>query len=348
MISVETSVTGYDARSWHRLLTLVAPGLASRAPWEAHLREEEAGGLLALFYQGDRVLRALHTHRGIELLGAWPGPDGLSALAAQTRSQFALAFERGALEELFERLGARVSADDDALTTWLLLLTALRELGDEGRAHLYPKLLPASVPLPSPEMVRRAFDLLLPRDRALLVALFDGDRLDTCLLAHRAGESIDRIEGPEVLQSLLGSEVRLEDHRALRQAVERHRGPLALGLFAQTESFHRLLRSERSGAWAEALALRDVVLDPLPGWLGVAAGAGAVRATLEGARGLLSGLRMWNSLQPALGLARGAVERLTGGVSPAQALGFDPLGVLARVLTRSGPSGSAPHDSSDA
>ena len=81
MFTRETRIEGFDARAWHRLVTLVAPGLASRAPHERDARAAQDGGTLLLLYNESRVLRALHTHRGVVRESAWPGRAGLASLA---------------------------------------------------------------------------------------------------------------------------------------------------------------------------------------------------------------------------------------------------------------------------
>jgi hypothetical protein len=346
MITLGTQFRGFDARSWHRLVTLLAPGLASRAPHEFAQRAAEDGGTLLVLYQGPRVLRALHTHRGVVLVDAWPGPEGLAELAQAHGARFAAAAEAGALEELNERVGARLRIDDDAPTTLLVLLGAARELYDEGAVHLWPDLVPSHVPLPTPAVLRRVFDFLLPEGRAALVALFDQDQIDTAVVLHRRGGALEQVLGPEALRELagpLGGDFR-RDHRVLRQAVEREIAPLAVGLFSETATVHTLLRATKPGAWTSALATREVVLDPMPGWLAVAAGAGAVRAAAARSRGLLAGLGLLGTLNPAMKKIREAVDAV-GAFDPTQVLGFDPLRVLAEVLGRSSASGSTPRDS---
>lgn len=334
MIDLETRVSGFDARSWNRLITVVAPGLASRAPheWEAHAASD--GGTLVVFFQSDRVLTALHSRRGVVTLedNAWPGRHGLESLARQTGSHFVIACEAGALEEFYERIGGRLALGDDDVTTLLVSVGALRELHDEGAILLWPDLVPAHVPLPSPAVVNRTVDFLLPDDRAVLVALFDHDSIDTAIIVDRRGGSIHRVLGPEVLRDLvgpLGGDFR-RDYRVIRAAVERHVAPLAWGVYTTTPILHDLLRNTQPSAWAEAIATRDVVVDPMPLWLAVAAGAGVVREAAGRSRTLLSGLGVFAALTPLARRAREFGESY--GVDPSRLLGFNPLRVLSVIL----------------
>jgi hypothetical protein len=338
VISLDTHITGFDARSWHRLVTLVAPGLSSRAPHEFDARAAEEGGTLLVLYHGERILRAVHTHRGVVAAGAWPGRDDLGALAQAHGARFVLAAEAGAVEELYERIGARVRLDDDLATTVLLALGAARELEDEGQLHLWPRLVDQRIPLPTATVLKRTFDFVLPDGRAALVALFDGDAIDTAVLAIRRGATLERVLGPEVLREVvgpLGGDFR-RDYRVIRPAVERAFGPLAFGVFAETATVHALLRDERAGVWAEAIAARDVIMDPMPAWLAMAAGAGVVRAAAARSKGLMAGLGILGALNPTVRRIREVAEAVSG-LDVERVLGFNPFRVLAEILRRSSP-----------
>lgn len=349
MISVDTQIRGFDARSWHRLVTLVAPGLASRAPHEFAARATEEGGTLLVLYHQTRILRAIHTHRGVVDAAVWPGPENMEALARAHGARFVLAAEAGALEELYERLGGRLRIDDDAITLSLVTLGALRELHDEGELHFWPRWIDQRIPLPTPAVLHRMFDFLLPDGQCAVITLFDRAEIDTALLIRRRGEALDRVYGPEALKDIvgpLGGDFR-RDYRIIRTAVERTMGPLALGLFAETATIHSLLRTDRPGAWAEAIALRDVVIDPMPLWLAAAASAGVVRAAANRSRGLITGLGLLGALSPTMRRLREMADAVTDAVTGfdfERVLGFDPLRVLAQILRRSSPSGSQPRD----
>ena len=334
MINLETRISGFDARSWNRLVTVVAPGLASRAPneWDAHAASD--GGTLLVFFHQTRVLRALHTRRGaVEITEPWTGSEGMEALARRQGAHFVIACEAGALEEFYERIGGRLRLDDDDIATLLITLGALRELHDEGAIALWPDLIPDRVPLPTAAVVHRALDFLVPDDHAVLVALFDDDSIDTAVVVDRRGGSIRRVLGPEVLRDLvgpLGGDFR-RDYRTIRSAVERHIAPLAWGVFTTTPRLHDLLRSSQPSSWAEAIATRDVVIDPMPTWIGLAAGAGVVRAAAMRSRSVLSGLGVLGALTPIARRLREVTESVTG-FDPTRSIGFNPLRALSVIL----------------
>ena len=177
------------------------------------------------------------------------------------------------------------------------------------------------------------FDYLLPDARAGLVALFEGDALDTSVLLVRAGSTLSGVYGPEVIRQAagpLGGEFR-RDYRVIRRAIETQFAPLAFGLFTETATLQRLLVDTRPGAWGEAIAARDVVLDPMPGWVAVAAGAGVVRAAAARSKAIVDGLGLLGAMSPAVRRVREVAESLAG-FDPERVLGFNPLRLLGETL----------------
>ncbi len=159
LIVLDTRIEGFDARSWHRLLTLLVPGATSHPPqaWS------EAGGArrrrrwcwcnsMSLA----TPLGAGRARRGGPLpLDAWRSPRRLDAFALHHGSRFAVAMRPNAMAALRgERVGNRVTLDDDTWTTAWVLLGALRELLDERALYIAPAP-PSSVPLPPRRLAPR-------------------------------------------------------------------------------------------------------------------------------------------------------------------------------------------------
>jgi len=325
-------ITGFDARSWHRLVTLVAPGFASHAPVASERGARAEGGALFVLYQETGVVRALHSLRGAVTLPGWEGPASLEACARALQTRFAVAAEVGALEELYERVGGRLDPKDGLAETALLVADAVRELAREGELHMVPSLN-RSVPLPPPEVVQRAWDAVLPDGYCFTMALYEGVELETGFVARRRGGAVDLVLGPEALRRLtgpLGGDFR-RDHRVIRAAVEREVAPLACGVFAPTATVRELLREEAAGAWARAIATRDVVVDPMPPWIAMAASAGAVRAVVSRSRRLFAGLEVLGLLGPFAAQATGVLA----GLDLKGLLGFDPLDIIGVIVRRS-------------
>ena len=182
-------------------------------------------------------------------------------------------------------------------------------------------------------MTQRALDAVLPDGRAAVAALFDRGRPYTSLVVRRRGGFIDLVAGPDLITQWsgpLGGAWR-RDHRVLTNAVERHVAPVHLGLFAEVSSVREALRSGEPGEWARHVAVRDVVINPMPSSVKLALGADVVRGLSHLSSELLGGLDLWKAAGPVLRRVRG---RWTEIRSVSEELGFDPLVVLAALLRR--------------
>lgn len=347
MIDAQTLVSGFDARAWQRLVTLFVPGLASRAPEAWRLTPESRGGVLLVLHDGERVLRVLHTLRGaVAHEGPWEPEATLSTLADATATRFAAALRLGAVASFWERLGARSLVDDTPFATVTLVLGVLRELLDDGALQVLPRP-PRNIPSPPLDMVLRAWDAVLADGHVAALVLFDGDRLDTAMAARRRGTNLDRLHGPEDIARMvgpLGGDFR-RDYRVIRAALERQLGPLAVGVYAPTETFRRLVRGDGSVDWAGAVASRDVIIDPMPPWVAVGIGARALRGVAARSQTLLGSLEQVGGFAPFARGLRAAVER-AASVDLSAYLGFDPMSVIASLLRQSTtrPPDAAPDD----
>lgn len=340
MADGETRWSGMDTRSWARLVSLVAPGMAPLPP-RHHARDGSLpGGLLLVAHDGTRVLRALHTLRGVVATeGPWAGRETLAALAAQCDTRFAVALRRDAAERFMERVGGRCTTADDAVDTTLLALGVLRELIDDGALDVLPSPL-RSVPLPPVEVVRATWDRVLPDGHSAVIALFEGPALVTGLALRRRGGVIDQVHGVESLRAWsgpLGGDFR-RDHRVIRAAVERALGPVAVGLFAPEATVLDLLRAEAPGGWARAVAVRDVMVEPMPPWAAMATGVSALRAAADESRRWAFSADGW------LAKTTRKVIDLAGTIDLQAVLGFDPLAVLGVVLRESRTRPTQPDD----
>lgn len=345
MIVHDTRIEGFDARSWHRLITLLVPGAASQPPqaWAEGGSARRRGGVIvvSLAESGDDALHALHTARGALSLEAWTSPRELDAFAQRHDARFAIALRPGALTALYERVGGRLTLDDDTWSTAWVVAGAVRELIDDRALYLAPGP-PAGIPLPPAGALAAAWDRALPPGQGCVIALFDSGQIDTGLIAHREGKGLTFVHGPEVLTRIcapLRGDLEA-DYRAVRAAADAWAGPLSLGIFARTEVLRELLRSDTPGAWTQAVARRDVIFDPLPTWVGLAVGADAVRLVARNVRDITS---LMESVAPVAVAARAFADWVA--VADLRAvMGFDPLDVLSMVIRR---SASNPDDDED-
>lgn len=341
MISAELRFEGFDARSWTNLVSLFLPGLPERlerepdatdapvAEGDAHTR----GSLVVVVDADDVILAASHSQRGRvrELAGTTVDRTALPLLAARVGAHRVLLLREGVMEELAEQLGVRFRSDDTYLAQILEILRAMRELEAAGELVLWPNPI-ANVPIPAAGTFERALDLVLPDGRAAVLALWDGP-LWTAVVLRRRHASIDLVAGPEMLvrwTGPLGGDWR-RDYRVILDSVGRSVAPVHFGLFAEAPTVRTLLRSADAGTWAQAVAVRNVVISPMPRTVGAALGADAVRGIGKASARALGGLDFAGALLP---LVREVRARVTHASSVSETLGFDPLKVLGAILRR--------------
>ncbi len=335
---------GWTTEDWLRFLRLWQP---RAAPEKEPTRPR--GGVVVVHEDGE-VLKLLHTRlgrldpavaaappseAGARALALSAGhPSALGTLARAHHASWALSMRLGALDEVMERLGARVRRGDDLTVQSLLLVTIAREMIAEGAIASWPQRL-RGIPIPTPQIVRRTFDALCPDGRAIALGLFDADGLWTSFVARRRGPAFDVVAGPDELRPALGllSGDWRRDYRHLARTVEDRYAPLGFGCFAELSTFRALQTDGRAGAWSRAVAVRDVVIAPMPAAVGVALSFDSVRYAMEGLKLLTGRIAPLAAIAPMLEAARSRVARRTNKDVSAL-LGFDPLAALRALLQR--------------
>ncbi|HJL16665.1 MAG TPA: hypothetical protein RMH99_13465 [Sandaracinaceae bacterium LLY-WYZ-13_1] len=342
MISRSLRFEGFDSRSWTNLLSLFAPNVTGRletegmgdAPELDHPSPGEGrrGALVVVLDDRERVLKAFHTLRGRVVGLTYPGPDRLEELAHEWGALRCVVLREGVMEEIGERVAKRVERSDDYLAQWLVVARTVREMGEAGLLLTWPRPL-GDVPIPTIGMVRRALDTVLPDGRAMVMVVWNGGSPWTGVVLRRSGGAIDLVAGPDLIARWtgpLGGDWR-RDYRVISDAVARAVAPVHLGIFTDLTHVRDLLRSADPGAWARAVAVRDVIVHPTPPYVAVALGADAVRAFAQQSARWLGGLDALGQLAPLASYVRGRVAEVA---SVTATLGFDPLAVLAQWLRR--------------
>jgi hypothetical protein len=331
MLTEDFRFHGFDTPAWLNLLALFSR--SEQAPpkvrSEASAAPDPRGTLVVVTGDDGKPCAAFSTSRGPLQLDGEASIADPQALCERYGGRRALVLRDGCIEELTERAAERIVFDADYAAQWLALIGVARELEDEGWLRFWPAR--SRLPLPTPGMLRRALDLLLPDGHVLVLALWEGPELWTAFAIRRRGGEIDCMVGPEQLlrwTGPLGGDYR-RDQRAIRRAVTDALGPVHLGLFAQRQWIELLLRDPTPGAWARAIALREVIISPTPSYIHVAMSADAARAFGRRARDWLGGLDVLGYLTPAAHFARGHIQRI-GSVT--DTLGFNPLQALAARL----------------
>ncbi|GAC1351236.1 MAG: hypothetical protein NVS3B20_06790 [Polyangiales bacterium] len=339
MFTADVRFEGFTPVDWGRLLSLFR--VIPKRPLDANESDEPRGGLV-LVHRGDRIRKILHTVDGRIDPSAVSWPRPLHEVAKEQRAAWAWSLRFGALEELMERFGARMRRGDDALTQVLLLLGALRELLEDGSIEVWPRRL-KNVPVPTRAVVDRFIDTLVPAGKCGLLALYEDGELWTAVTIRREAKQknaparFDVIAGPARLRQemgLLSGEFR-RDYRHLVDAVEAFYAPVSLGLHAEIGTFRALITSADKGAWARAVALRDIVVKPMPLGLTIPLGLDATRGAFEFAGRMARQVDRLGIVQPLLRAFSAAVPKLPStAATDGTPTKFDPLDVLRKLLNR--------------
>lgn len=328
MITQDVSFEGFTATDWQRLADVF------RAPGQGHgdaLKEPSSGrGGVVAVTTGNRLRKLLHTKRGRLDLAHAQWPMKLPELAGRYDSSWSVELSAGALEELVERFSERVRPQQTYLEQALELARALRELESEGLIAMWPKRF-ADIPVPGSRVLGSALDMLCGEGRTIALGVFRHGELYTGLVARRRGLGFDRIVGPDELRpqmGLLSGDYR-RDYRHFAAAAERSVGPLALGAFGELLTFQALAKDPAPGAFALAVASRELIVSPVSPALALPLGLDVGRVAFAGLRGLAERFGAGGALSPMLGRAEAFVSRDLSAL-----LGFDPWAALVGLFER--------------
>jgi hypothetical protein len=330
VLSADVRFEGFTTTDWTRVLSLFVP---RRASGEQRSPERARGGVVAV-HSGGRLIKLVHTEVGRlrldDALARWPIPA--EELARHHHASWALALEAGTLEEIMESFGARSRRGDDITAQAIHLALCVREETIAGHIDLWPARL-RGVPIPSPGMVKSSLDSVCAVGKTLLVGLFEDGELWTSIALHRGPHGFDLVLGPDEVRGdmgLLAGDWR-RDYRHLLRAVEHRAGPPALGCFAEVSTIRKLEVDPNPGAWARAVAVRDVILSPVPAALAIPLGVDAGWAALSALKTIAERLDPIGIVAPSLQALR---DLTTGERDVKSVLGFHPLELLRRVLSR--------------
>jgi hypothetical protein len=328
VLTADVRFEGWTAEDWGRFLHLWQPRVVP-----ANEPARALGGLIVI-HDGARIRKMLHTRTGrVKASGAWPAP--LAELAETHRASWTVAAHFGALDELMERFGAQARRGDDLTVQALSLLGIARDMLVEGAVDTWPRRL-RGVPPPTAAMVRRALDSVCADGRAILLGMFaDGD-LWTSIALRRRGTGFDVIAGPDELRPAMGllSGDWRRDYRHLVRVVEDRYAPLAMGCFSEVATFRALQVDGRPGAWGRAVALRDIVVSPMPAAVRLAVGLDGARFAFESFRLVTSRVDAFGLLEPALRRVRKRLGPIAGDKDMEHVLGFDLMAALRALLKR--------------
>ena len=329
MFTPDAQVFDFTAQDWLRLPDLF------RLPVPAAVSASAKNGGIIAVREGQRIKKVSSTVRG-RLAPPEQGHASAEELGITHSGAFAVVLSTSALEQFGDRFARRLSRGQSFHAQVEAFVEAMRELEREGEVELWPSSF-ADWPIPTERAFESALDLVCPDGKSLVLGAFDEGQLYTALCLRRRGAAFDAVMGPDRVRHDMGllSGDFSRDYRYLGAAVEQRLGPIAVGCYAELETFRRLARDTRPGAWASAVAARDVVLTPVTAGLAVPLGVDAGRAALAMAKGLVGRLGIFGGLPTAGSLGLGphlerAYALVEGDVR--RYLGFDPWRVLTRWL----------------
>lgn len=329
MLAKDVRFEGFTATDWGRFLSLWKPQRPAGAERDP---ARPRGGVIAV-YEGPRLRKLMHTKVGRLRLddAARDWPLSAAELAHRHAASYALAIEAGALERLMDRFGQRARRGDDLTTQVLTLIGLAQEEIGRGALELWPARL-SGAPLPTATMVRTTLDAVCPVGRAMVVGLFQDGEVWTSIALHRGPTGFDRILGPDEIRDAMGliSGDWRRDYRHIARAVEQRTGPLALGCFAEVATFRRLEVDPMPGAWSRAIAVRDVILSPIPMPIAIPLGIDVGWAAVSAFKSIAERVDPFGIVGPTLESFRTAAR----GKEIDALFGFDPLELLRRLITR--------------
>jgi hypothetical protein len=332
VLTADVRFEGWTAEDWVRFLSLWEPRAVGAGGAPPVPNPNASSGGLFVVHDGTAVRKLLHTEKGrLVPPESWPMP--LPALAEAHRASWVIAGNVGALDEVMERFGARARREDDMTDQALSLVGIIREMTAEGTLERWPRRL-HGVPTPTAGMLHRAVDSICASGHAIVLGMFKDGELWTAFVGRRRGHAFDVIAGPDELRPAMGvlSGDFRRDYRHLVHAVEERYAPLSLGCFGEVDTFRQLSVDARPGAWMRAV--RDLVLSPIPGAVGLALGFDGARFAYEAVKVLTTRVDRFGLIDPTVASVRKRLGAVAGNKDIQNVLGFDPIAALRALLRR--------------
>ncbi|MFH1539398.1 MAG: hypothetical protein ABIH66_10600 [bacterium] len=186
MLSADVQITDINPDHIGYFASVLAPQPAPVAP-----------ATLFVFYEGNRLIHAVHNRRGPVPGLRFHGAHRLDTLARAYGVDSVVCIERGALPRLSTVIANRVRWDDPFLFQLLAFVDGVRgETG--GGIHFYPSLK-GKVPRVTPGGVRFA-SRFLPREALYTLIVFDNEGgVRASMIIGARGAEIDLITTTEAL-----------------------------------------------------------------------------------------------------------------------------------------------------
>jgi hypothetical protein len=322
-------IDGVHWRHWYELL--VPPRLRGRASWALLFTDgpppaRVAAGLIHDAREPGQVRALTLPAAGLHVGG------NANATPAQTARDLGvdavLVIDLHVTTALYDDI-ARALAPGDLVAQGLTFLRVCKRYGGRG-IWAHPAMLEV-VPPVLYDSLQRTFDLLVPDRSSMVVYVFEDDASDVhaSLIAVKRGGDVDLVTthlgledalaGPDLARSWR------QRYRELLKLVAGRHAPASLAVFLERRTFERILTGP-SDQLAREVSARNVIIDPVPGWmLGLLGGATMAAFATRGAK-VLARMLPSPARQMAAGLAQTAQSVIReSGAHPFDLLGFDPI-----------------------
>lgn len=224
----------------------------------------EKSSTLYIFYEGNRLIHAVHTRRGPLPELRFSGAHKLDEIARRESADSVVCIEKSALQRLSTVVGNRVRWDDPLLFQILEIVDSVREESGAG-IHFWPS--PAGAP---PKITRRGVRFVtrfLPRRALIMFVVFDeeGDVRASAIVGGAGGE-IDLVTTTEGLgvTGLAGLPLNERARRLNAAAARVFRRP-TVSLFMDDDVFRHLANHRKPAAALLGLHARGwVKIEPFP------------------------------------------------------------------------------------
>jgi len=262
MIHPDMLIRDIDPEGWVNLLSLADKNnlrrLAGRPP-----RKRKPKTRLFVIYEGNRALKAYHTGKGSVLDGfRWPGPDNLEEVAWREDADVVIAAPRNAMALGFAAYQNKVDLEGDYAGQLIQAYnTFVSRVGRD--VFIYP---PRKLKTVNFDLLQRGFKYIVPSNSAIILYIFDGDKLWASLIVGVGEADIDLITTHDALEAQ-GMRVTSwkKDRKKITSAVGRIFRKPSLGVFCQVEALAKVMLERKPlPALAKARKKEDIILDPLP------------------------------------------------------------------------------------
>lgn len=245
----------FDPHQFRNLMELVLPTRSAR-------------GRLYVIHENGQVLKGFHSLQGHVRDYEWPQIDEPEGVARQLLEQFQVdtiaLLERTALGRYFADLQAGHRLGEDMFEFAARGMDLWREKYAE-EIVVVPKPL-AQFSKARLKAVTRALYETVPDGQHVVVVVFDDRKIWTSLILGIRNQTIDLVTSLAALGILGGETTEWQEMPGIViPQVERHFGPVAIGLFMQLSAFKEMIASENWIAWLYKFgSTQHVTVEPCP------------------------------------------------------------------------------------